>query len=248
MFDNLQKVKIYKEALKLLAAPSISDREVWVHDYKEPCYRKKKGYTLNGLHWGYPDSIVGSITGKKVDGVRSFYYATFVGTLPREAEKWNYADNSRFSKVKYEEIKKIVELGIRQKLKQARINSQKDAKALESWRKYVHREYSQYNGAVLRIEEIEGKIRLVALKPERFNTYGFGSFLEGIKPRDISINSKALEILAHCSEREGINGLELFANNTLGMIGTEPFLEAHQDSISVANSAHCWLSKFAKTE
>lgn len=248
MFDNLQKVKIYEEALKLLADPSISDREVWVHDYKEPCYRKKKSYTLNGLHWGYPDSIVDSITRKMVNGVRSFYYATFVGTLPRDAEKWNYADNSRFSKIKYKEIKEIVELGIRQKLKQARIDSQEDVKALKSWKKYIQKEYSQYNGAALRIEEVKNKIKLVALKPERFNTYGFGSFLEDIKPGDISISPKTLEILAHCSERGGINGLELFANNILGMIGTEPLLEVHQDSISVVKPAHRWLPRVAKVE
>ena len=238
MFDNLQKVKIYEEALELLNNPALNDKEVWVHDYTESVYREKKNYTLNGLHWGYPDSIADNITGKHVEGVRSIYYARFVGKdIPPAAEKWNYEDNSRFSKVKYGEIKEIVELGIKQKLAKSKIDAKGNIKELKKWKKYIAKEYSNYN-SIIRIEEIDGeKIHVIVLKPEEMDTFGFGSFLSNIKAGDISFSEKALEILKSIPERPGLNSLEFFSGKRFAMIGTNPDLIVQPDQISVVKGA-----------
>lgn len=91
-------------------------------------------------------------------------------------------------------------------------------------------------------------IKLKALNKGRFNHYGFGTFLEDIKPGEISIAPDALEILLHTTEHPGLQGMELWPNKMLAWGSPSDTLSVPIDQISVNEDApqkkvRAWLKK-----
>ena len=237
----LQRVKIYEEALEKLSHPSYNTKEIWLHDYDQKCYREDPGYTLNGLHWDYPDSVVDFVTEKRITGAISFFYAAFVTP---ETENSNYTSNSRFQKVPYREVRKIIEYGIRQKLAKAKIDALPEQKFMDQWAKKVKREYSQFLPAVLRITTKKNCLNLIALRPERLVTRGFGSYLEKIRKNDISMDQATYDLFAKAPSRSGIQAIEVFTSSILAYFSANVQLgEIPPNRLSVQNGAWKGLSK-----
>lgn len=68
----------------------------------------------------------------------------------------------------------------------------------------------------LRISCVEDtKILFEALKPERFEIYGFGTFLCDIDPKEVSITRQALEVLLNCPYRSGVQAVEIWGENRI---------------------------------
>lgn len=61
-----------------------------------------------------------------------------------------------------------------------------------------------------RIELKRGNFTIEKIVPQRFNIYGFGSFLENIKLGEVSMNKAAFDYLAQCPFRRGLMGIEIF--------------------------------------
>lgn len=225
MLDNMRRVRIYTKALEKLDTGKYDDREVWVHDYNEEIYRTAKTHTLNGLHWGYPDGIVYAVTREDPNGAgaEEFGYAALVTKANRKSDR--YAGNSRFSIVKYREIKEIVEKGIRQKLAEAEKEAEKDAKFLKKWKAIVAKKFSKYKNAALRIQkEADGTLGVIVINPERWTTRGFGTFLEQIKPGDVSISKEALDMLRTVPERRGLQQMTFFKDGGIKPGGSDPII------------------------
>lgn len=89
---------------------------------------------------------------------------------------------------------------------------------------------------------------MIALRPERFTSYGFGSFLEDIEEGEISISPDALETLADAPYRHGLNGLTIFSKTTLAWASLSPDFTVSPRDVSVAARAYAWLSELAKVE
>ena len=200
MLNATALVNRYTKALEMLTTGEYDDRDTYVHDYDSRRYREDPEYTLNGLHWGYPDSIVQQLTGEGEGG-----YASWVTSETK-------SPNSRFSIVKYREIKSIVELGIRQKLDKAQEAATAETAFLLEWDTFRREKYSQYLAAAIRIDQTEpNTIDLILIRPERLVVHGMGSFLEDIKKGDVSISLKALAALESVPARKGLNIIEFMA-------------------------------------
>ena len=97
----------------------------------------------------------------------------------------------------------------------------------------------------LRID-IEGRdgekhIAVTALKAERFTHYGFGTFLEHIDPKEVSISQEALDILLDCPERDGLQGMEFWPDNRLAWGDPAPCLLVQFHQINVLSKAKDWI-------
>lgn len=211
MFDSINKVKIYERALKLLADPALGKAKVALHDYDSECYRSDPVYTLNGLHWGYPDALVASITRKDPEGTGgnlSDMYAAFVDKTPKY-QRERFKENSRYKIVAYSKVKKIVELGIKQKLEESRSHAAEEMEALSKWKAICKRDFAKFKGFTVRFESAGDKaFRLIILKPERFKTMGMGTFSPSLKKGDVSIAGDASAAIDNMKSDQG--GMFLF--------------------------------------
>jgi hypothetical protein len=250
MFDALNRVRIYEAALKKLATGKYDNKDTLVHDYDTKCYRTDPKYTLNGLHWGYPRGIVYAVTKEDPEGTGwiGCHYATWATKKLRNHPNYGLG-NSRYSIVKYSKIKKVVELGIQQKLDEAKKNAKGEKKTLLAWKRRVKSEYAKYANRTLRIESSKGQIDLIVIKPERFITRGFGTFLEKIKKGEVSISEKAVELLSRAPERGGLMGVEFFAGPIVAGLISEPELYGVPlEAISVSSTGFGQLQKLALVE
>lgn len=205
MLPNRQRVVEYERALEILRKPETARRSVWLHDYDQECYRTRDGYTRNGLHWGYPDDIVGGIT----DPTLLYTYAVFV--TPQNARKTLYTQGSRYQKVAYSEIKDSIELSVEQNLKEARKLAKKEDAALARWSEKIKKKHPRFTSYALRLDVTKsGAISFLVPQPDRFLTRGFGTFLERIKKGEVSISPKAKEALAGLTARSGLVAAEFF--------------------------------------
>lgn len=85
----------------------------------------------------------------------------------------------------------------------------------------------------IRIELVDRtKIRIRTLKPERLTRHGFGTFLERIEPREISITQEALDALYRCRYRHGLQGVEIFSHNVFSWGSTMQSLTVEINRIS----------------
>lgn len=200
-----------KKALELLADPKVNERVLWLHDFHEKCYRERENYTRNGLHWGYAEGIVCSITGEQVAGNTGTTYAFFEDDgIERRMD--NIRTNSRFSKHSYAEVREIIEKTLHEDLERARAAETEEAAVLAEWDAKIKRDFPQYVGRVMRLETTErGHLRVLLINPKRLIQRGLGLFLEDIKPGEISCSRDALVWLRSGTERMGLNGMEVFA-------------------------------------
>jgi hypothetical protein len=227
MLNATNLVSRYTKALEMLATGEYDDRDTYVHDYDTKCYRENPNYTLNGLHCGYPDAIVRQLTGEGDGGP----YASWVTPGTRKANK----GNSRFSIVKYREIKEIVELGIRQKLAKAQEDAVNETAFLKEWDTFRRENYSQCLDAAIRIDQTEpNTIDLIVIRPERLVVHGMGSFLKDIKKGEVSISLKALAALESVPARDGLNLIEFMAPEKGIMIAG--FLEPIMNEVPLSGS------------
>lgn len=249
MFDTINRVRIYEAALKKLATGRYDDKDTYVHDYDDKCYRTDPNYTLNGLHWGYPDGIVRAVTKEDPEGASCFDYATWV--TARLKKHSQYGENDRFKVVKYRKIKKIVELGIQQKLDQARKDAAYEKDLLIRWQAEVKDKFAKFANRSLRIQagKKAGTMDFTAINPERFKTRGFGNFLENIKKGEISISRKALDTLSRVPERRGLMNMEIFAGPIVaGLFIAPQFLAVPVPTISVSPKGFEQLRKLVTVQ
>ena len=122
------------------------------------------------------------------------------------------------------------------------------AKVKREYLESIKEEYGNLTGAV-RLQTKGNDMIVTALNPDRFVTHGWGSFLESLVEREISLSDGAAKFLQHCPYRSGIMGLEFFAGNIMGMWGTEPWLVVPKKDVSVGRNCYSdWISKVAKIE
>jgi hypothetical protein len=244
MFDATASVQIYAEALKRIATGSYDLKQIYLHDWGEEIYRSKEGYTDGGIHWGYADNIASEIADKSLPGATDcIRYAMFVGSRSRgtteASENWNFKSNRRYKVIVFDVVKDRVVAAIQRKI--AKANVVAEAKFLASWREIVQKDFGQYLPAAMRIDVVNAKgrvvndtpksrhdtsnllLRIVALRPERFDTYGMGSFLTP-KPGEVSISPFAVRVLRDKPSLSGLQGAELHSEDSgqshLGYLGT----------------------------
>ena len=246
MFDSIRRVKLYEQALKAMKTGKLDKRRTYVHDYNLDCYRKDKGYTLNGLHWGYPDGIVRAITGADPEGASCIDYATWV----TPETKKRCGDNSRFSIVPFGEIRAVIEKGIRQKLAKARIAAELEEYALSQWRKALAKRFPKYCDVALRIESSDpSKLDIIAIDPTRFATMGMGDFLDTIKKGDVSIGKSALKVMQSIPARSGLMAVEVFNGPIVaGMFGAPEVRGIPITNISIQPGALTELVALSRIE
>jgi len=85
------------------------------------------------------------------------------------------------------------------------------------------------------------EITLETLNPKRFTNYGFGTFLEDICPKEISISKSALEALLNCPPRDGLQGLEFWQDHRLAWGSPSPNFIVPYDAINCPKGAKTWL-------
>lgn len=90
-------------------------------------------------------------------------------------------------------------------------------------------------------DEEKEEIILKTLNPKRFTHYGFGTFLENVAPKEILISKNALEVLLHCPERSGLQGLEFWQDNRLAWGSLSPDFIVPYNSINCPKGAKSWL-------
>lgn len=248
-----KRVKLYEKALAML--PSFEGREIYLHDFDNEVYRTGPKHTLNGLHWGYPNSVCSDILGidpednltNKQRGETGGYYASFVDSTK---DQRRYSGNGRFIKIVYTgETRRIIELGIQQKLDQSRLDEVQEREAFDAWMEVVNTKYAKFRPAALRIGWLpkSESFALRALNPDRFNHYGFGSFLEKIQPGEISISPSALRQLKGCPTRSGLTGIEIY-KDMLNYGARAYELNVPYEDTSVQPGAWVKFSKLLKVE
>lgn len=225
MFDAHNAVRVYEKALAAIRTGRFDNKETFVHDYKDKVYRTKKDYTLNGLHWGYPDGIVYEITKEDPGGNASCVQYAMWATPARKKSDY-IGGNSRYSIVKFKEIRAVIEKGIEQKLAEAAKDLPKEKAFLAAWKKIVEKKYKRYERSALRIEKEATAFKFILIKPQRFVTRGMGSFLEDIKKGTVSVSGQhVLDDLFHCNEKGGLNAIEIFKGPIIaGMFGATEFV------------------------
>lgn len=164
MLDATRRVRLYSKALKMIVTGRYDNKETYVHDYDVKAYRTEKDYTLNGLHWGYPDSIVETLTKDCPTGSSSFFWATWVTEKLKKNSQ--YGENSRFKVVKFKEIRPVVELGIQQKLTRAQADMKADTEFLAIWEVTKKKQFKKYLKATISIDRGEyRKLDVIIMKP-----------------------------------------------------------------------------------
>lgn len=246
MFDRLHVAQIYAKALKAIRTGRFDNRKTYVHDYDAKCYREDKDYTLNGLHWGYPDGITKAITGMDPQGASCIDYATWVTPKTRA----QCSGNSRFSIVLFKEIRAIIEKGIEQKLQQASTESKVEARALARWRKALPKRFPKWLDVVMRLEVSEpNTLDIIAIDPTRFVTRGFGDFLEDIKKGEVSMSPAARDLLLTTPSRQGLNGVEIFVGPIFaGMLRVPELRGVPKSAISADKKGVAQLIALARIE
>ena len=101
---------------------------------------------------------------------------------------------------------------------------------------------------ILRIEKQGECITLKALVKRRFKLYGFGTFLENIKPGEISISKEALAAMLKCKYLSGIQGMEIFPGNMLAWGSQECEETIALDIISLHKDAKDWFKQCCYVE
>jgi hypothetical protein len=228
------KAEQIKKALDRLADPKVNERVLWLHDFHEKCYREKENYTRNGLHWGYAEGIVCSITGEQVAGNTGTTYAFFEDDgIERSMD--NIRAGRRFSKHSYAEVRGIIEKTLHEDLETA-VRAEAEKAALRNeWAQIIKRDCPLYAGRTMRLETTpKDNLRVLVIKPERLILRGFGRFLEDIQPGEISCSSTALEWLRRGKERRGLRGMEVFATPVIaGMFSLDTAFEPGEVSVAV---------------
>lgn len=104
------------KALEILQAPEYKDKKIWLHDYNSNLLDDRPDLKRNGLHHGYPMSVVSEITPTKPDysdSIGGAGLATFA-TEANTAAGHAFVTNSRYKLVPYSEVKIRIEMGIKQ--------------------------------------------------------------------------------------------------------------------------------------
>ncbi len=86
-------------------------------------------------------------------------------------------------------------------------------------------------------------IMLEALKQERFEHHGFGTFLCDIKPGEVQISAEALEVLMGCPYRSGMQGLEIWSQNRIAWASPNLRFMLLAEDVSRESGAAKWLKK-----
>lgn len=85
------------------------------------------------------------------------------------------------------------------------------------------------------------RINLRALEPDRFNYFGFGTFLENVTPDDIDITPEAKKVLLNLPERPRFQGMEFWPDNRLAWASTSPRFAVPIEYINVPDGAKQWI-------
>ncbi|HEY9786003.1 MAG TPA: hypothetical protein V6D17_11415 [Candidatus Obscuribacterales bacterium] len=100
----------------------------------------------------------------------------------------------------------------------------------------------------LRIDKQGENIVVRALVPERFTRHGFGTFLEGVKPGEISISKEAKDALLRCRYLSGLQGMEIFNRNILAWGAPSLHIAIPLNGISLHNGAAQWFDECSVVE
>lgn len=90
--------------------------------------------------------------------------------------------------------------------------------------------------------------RLTAIELSRFTNYGFGTFLENVKPEEVEISADALAKLLEQPERSGLQGLEFWADNRLAWGSSALVFLVPVEMTNVPEKAKIWIRKFRVVE
>jgi hypothetical protein len=133
-----------------------------------------------------------------------------VGTIPKSDEKYHYEGNSRFSKVRYGDVRESIEKSLQQDLVAAQKAAKKEVKAREKWMAAVETKFGHLLPAVLHLDAVQTTLAVYILNPDRMVQHGFGFFLEDIKKGDVSCTQRAKDLLSKTPSRGGLNAVEIF--------------------------------------
>jgi hypothetical protein len=109
----------YKTALEIFLSSEFEDQDLWLHDWTSEVYKSKPNYTENGIHWGYTDALVEEVN--RLPNKSGTRYAYIMDDTFKSRCQHNLT-NSRFSKVKFKEIKQSVLKNMQKRL----VNAEKE--------------------------------------------------------------------------------------------------------------------------
>jgi hypothetical protein len=112
----------YLKALKIMEDPAFEEQDLLLHDFTERIYREQKGYAKNGFHWGYTEDLVARLTDQGTSGYYAYIFNEKLTSSP--GYEWNIKSNSRYSKIKFVEIKKSVIKTVKEALEKAQIREE----------------------------------------------------------------------------------------------------------------------------
>lgn len=191
-------VKIYSSALKKLKDPKYDNVMIWLHDYDDK--RFSNDYFLGQ----YAEAVVYFVTNKFTESSLIFQYGAFDNKENKNPRL--YSENSRHIKLPYKKVRKALEAKISQKLEKAQNLVKKEEDVFLNWKAKVSKK--PFGKSTLRIECKDDVFTIIAVKPERFELQGFGSFLGKIKKGEISISPEGFKALEQIPERSGFMALE----------------------------------------
>lgn len=97
---------------------------------------------------------------------------------------------------------------------------------------------------VLRITmKSKNSVLIRVLRPERIIHSGFGTFVENVKPGELSVTTEARIALESQPYRSGLQGMEIFAGNIIAYGDPRPTIEIPLGDISFHNGAEKWFEK-----
>jgi len=84
-----------------------------------------------------------------------------------------------------------------------------------------------------------------AIKKDRFEHHGFGTFLKDIDPKEVEITRSALNcLIEECGERSGLQGLDFWPNRMLAWGDPNISLIVPIEDINCPTSAKEWIKEF----
>lgn len=92
----------------------------------------------------------------------------------------------------------------------------------------------------------EEHISLEAIKG--IDHLGFGTFLCNLKPEEIECDSFSKDVLLNAREQNGLNGLEIWADNRIAWGDPKESIIMPIKEISKAKNSEKWLSKIKEKQ
>lgn len=98
----------------------------------------------------------------------------------------------------------------------------------------------------LKLVKVKGEtcVKITVKNAKRMTRYGFGLFLENVKPKEVLATQAAIDALCSQPQRGGIQGMEFWPANRLAFCATIVPLNA----INVPTGAKRWIKKFSVAE